>query len=127
MSPDIQANRQVPTGLDASSGWRMYKVREVAALFGCTSRWVTKLINQGCIHAVKPVGGNWRILPRELERLQRVGLPLPTPKALGDDTDVIQVPQEIADRIFPPLSRFESGAEATHLRIGFVHLFEHLD
>ena len=127
MSPDIQANRQMPTGLDDSRGWRMYKVREVAALFGCTSRWVTKLINQGRIDAVKPVGGNWRILPRELERLQRVGLLLPTPKARGDDTDVIQVPQEIADRIFPPLSSIESGAEVARLRIGFVHLFEHLN
>ena len=79
MSPNIRGNGQIPTGRSDSGEWRMYKVREVATLFGCTSRWVTKLINQGRIDAVKTFGGNWRILPIELQRLQRVGLPLPRP------------------------------------------------
>ena len=79
MSPSIRGNGQIPTGQYDSGEWRLYKVREVAALSGFTSRWITKLINQGRINAVKTFGGNWRILPSELQRLQQVGLPLPRP------------------------------------------------
>ena len=77
MSTSIRGNGQIQAGRSDSGEWRMHKVREVATLFGCTSRWVTKLINQGRIDAIKTFGGNWRILPSELQRLQRVGLPLP--------------------------------------------------
>ena len=40
---------------------------------------------------------------------------------------MIQVPKEIADQIYLRPTRVESGLEADVLRIGLVHLFEHLD
>jgi len=121
MSPNTLGNGQIPTGGNDSNEWRMYKVREVAALFGCTSRWVTKMINQGRINAVNPFGGNWRIPPSEWQRLQRVGLPL------GYEVDIIEVPQEIADKIFPASSPVESIPEKEELKIWFAHYFENLN
>ena len=53
---------------------RLYPVREVAAMFGCRSRWITELINQGRIRAGRFFGGHWRISPGEVERLQKEGL-----------------------------------------------------
>ncbi len=53
---------------------RMYRVREVATLFGCSNRWITRLIRQGSIRAGKPFEGHWRIPWEEVERLQKVGI-----------------------------------------------------
>ena len=105
MNSNIQVKVHVPTGNNAGSEWQMFKVRDVAAHFGCTSRWITQLINQGRVNAFKPFGGNWRILPSEMWRLQRDGLLVPRPLDGEDDVDEIHVPQEIADRIFPSRSR----------------------
>ena len=107
MNSKVQVKVQFPTGNNAGGEWQMYKVRDVAAHFGCTSRWITQLINQGRVNAFKPFGGNWRILPSEMWRLQREGLLVPRPLDGGDDVDEIHVPQEIADRIFPSRSRIE--------------------
>ena len=107
MNSNIQVKVQSPTGNNAGSEWQMYKVRDVAAHFGCTSRWITQLIHQGRVNAFKPFGGNGRILPSEMGRLQREGLLSTRPLDGGDDADEIYVPQEIADRIFPSRNRIE--------------------
>jgi excisionase family DNA binding protein len=71
----LQKEGVLPPPRKAPVEKRAYRVREVAAMFGCSSRWITKLICQGRIQAGKPSGGHWRIWPDEVERLQKDGLP----------------------------------------------------
>ncbi len=56
---------------------RLYRVREVATMFGCSSRWITELIHQGRIRAGRFFGGHWRIHPMEVARLRKIGIPPP--------------------------------------------------
>ncbi len=70
----LQREGVLPTSRKAPVEERAHRVREVAAMFGCSSRWITRLICQGRIRAGKPSEGHWRILPSEVELLQKVGL-----------------------------------------------------
>ncbi len=72
----------------------VYKVRDLAILLGCSSRWVTRLIRQGRIEAFQPLGGHWRIPPSEVERLQREGVP-PHPRRVPVENRLYRV-REVA-------------------------------
>lgn len=55
-----------------------YTVREVADKLNYSYTWIIQLCQSGRIHAVKPVGGRWRIPKSEYDRMISEGIPVPT-------------------------------------------------
>lgn len=63
-----------PTEAKAVAKGEYVTIKQLANTLGYSIAWVTLLVQQGRIHGVKPLGGNWRIPKGEVERLTKVGL-----------------------------------------------------
>ena len=93
---------------------RYYTIKQLADKLHYTRAWITFLVQQGRIKAVKPLGGKtWRIPPAEYHRIVTEGIP-PMPKENPTkNAREIEIPEEIADKVAPkrkPSPKDESGS-----------------
>ncbi|MBT9132989.1 MAG: hypothetical protein DDT33_01520 [Firmicutes bacterium] len=67
-----------------------------------STAWISQLVKDGRIAAVKPLGGTWRIPQSEVKRIKEVGLqPLPR-KVVAEESARITVNGEHLGRVKEP-------------------------
>ncbi len=102
---------------------RTYSIKEVARILHFGERYVRELVRAGRIIGTKPGGNQIRVTGSELKRVllgvQREGS-APTRRAAAEsDVDVIEVPPENADRMFPPRDDPNEKPEGEDMKIGY--------
>lgn len=63
-------------------------IKQLAHTLGYSAAWITVLVQGGKIHAVKPLGGQWRIPQAEVKRLTNQGLKRHASEAAVDATKI---------------------------------------
>jgi len=100
-------------------------VKEFAGIFDYSTAWITILLQEGKIHGVRPLGGNWRIPKGEIDRLTKEGLRKPVAASEVDATE-IKVTDEHIKRVItqPPEKKEESeGGVGEQRKIGWPLTF----
>ena len=87
-----------------------YTSRQVARKFGYSDVWVSTLIKNGRIKAIKPAGGQWRIPKSEVDRIEKEGLP-PMPRQNKSPVNTIQVSDEKRRKVLPEKKQKDEEGE----------------
>lgn len=79
-----------------------FTIKQVAIRLGYSTTWITFLVQNGRIKAMKPLGGQWRIPKSEYQRLTTEGIPpLPRERKKAPVEEII-VDEEKAKKVAPP-------------------------
>ena len=99
-------------------------IKKFAEEFGYSVAWITNLVQNKRIHAMKPTGGSWRIPASEVDRIRKEGIP-PLPKKTPPPTaeSEINIEGKHLDRVTPagpaPVKKEQQGGVGWPLNILF--------
>ncbi len=79
---------------------KWHTVKEIATKLDYSNAWISGLCEKGRIHAIKPVGGQWRIPDSEYGRVMEKGIPPAVVREKhAQSTGPIVIPREVQDKI----------------------------
>lgn len=87
---DVAKGKATPAQIAEVKAGAFFTLKQVALEFSYSKAWISKLVQDGRIKAMKPMGGSWRIPASEIERLRQEGIPpLPRVKPPVNATDIV--------------------------------------
>ena len=92
-------------------------IKQLANTLGYSVAWITLLVQEGRIHGVKPLGGNWRIPKGEIERLTKVGLRKPVTASEVEASEIKVTDEHINRVITKPPEKKEQPEEEEKVKI----------
>ena len=90
----ITEGELTPEQMEEIESGEYFTVAQIATKLRYTGAWILKLVQDGRIKGVKPLGGRWRVPRSEYEKLIKEGIP-PLPREPSDKPSVTQI--EVAD------------------------------
>lgn len=95
----VEAGEVTPEQMEELEAGEYFTIAQVAHRLRYTSAWINELVRQGRIHAIKPVGGRWRVPHSEFERLIKEGIPPMTREHPQPPVRGIEVDEETHKRL----------------------------
>lgn len=108
--PAEKANELSSEQLKEVEAGEFFTVPQVSRKLGFSRAWITQLVGQGRIKAVRPIGRQWRIPKSEYERLITKGQDwAPKPKPLQQQVLEVEVEEEKVTQPKPGEKKEKSG------------------
>lgn len=121
--PKIERGEVAPDQMEELEKGEYVTIAQIATELCYTRAWILKLVQDGRIKGIKPLGGRWRIPRSEHDRIIKEGIP-PMPREPAEKPPVTEIEvsdKKVIDKVKEPLKQ---GQKSEGLFLDFFGTFQ---
>ena len=116
----VEKGEVTPIQMEEIETGEYFTIKQIADKLRYSVAWITFLVQERRIKAIKPIGGRWRIPKSEYQRLTTEGIPPLPREVVKPPVEEIEVSEEKTKQISPGAKQKGEGIK---FPIDFTKLF----